>query len=139
MQTNAGWITGTVTNSQTGSPISGAAILVRDKATGQQTANSTDGSGHFNLSVEPGTFTVNVSANGFKASSTNATVNPGQATPLAIKLDPLPGTTTDLTTLYIGIAAVVVIAAVGVATVVLMRRRKKKEEEEGKIQLPPKT
>ena len=136
---NAGWITGTVKNSKTGSPISGAAIVVRDKATGQQTANSTDSSGRFNISVEPGTFSVNVTANGYKASSTNATVNAGQETPLTIMLDPLPGTTTDLTPLYLGIAAVVVIAALGVATLVLMRRRRKKEKEEGKIDLPPKT
>lgn len=136
---NAGWITGTVTNSQTGSPISGAAVLITNKATGNAVTNATDASGHFNRSVEPGTYWVNVTASGYKPSSQNATVNPATEVPLTIKLDPLPVVGPDLTPLIYASVAIIVIVVVVAVAMVMMRRRKKKEEQEGKIELPPKT
>ncbi len=136
---NAGWITGTVTNSATGSAISGATILITDKTSGVQLTNATDASGHFNRSVEPGTFWVNVTASGFKAYTTNVTVSAATEVALTIKLEPLPVAGPDLTPLIYASVAIVAIVAVAAVALILMRRRKKKEEQEGKIELPPKT
>ncbi len=135
-----GWITGTVTNSQNGAAISGAAILVTDKAPPYvQVSGSTDSNGHFNVSVEPGDFTVNATASGYYKATQNATVTAAHETAITIKMDPLPGQQTDLTPLIYGSIAVIAIVAVVAVALIMMRRRKKKEEEEGKIQLPPKT
>ncbi len=136
---NKGWITGTVTNSATNTPISGAAVYAI-ATTGAQTANSTKTQGVYNISVEAGTYTVNVSANGYVSASKQATVQPGRATTVSFALTPLTPPETLFTPLVIGtIAAVVIIAAIALAVVYLTRRRRKKEEEESKIELPPKT
>jgi len=94
-----------------------------------------------NLSVEPGTFTVNASANGYVGATTSGVVVvSGQERAVAIALTPLNPGTQGLDPLVIAaIAIVVVIAAVALSAVLLIRRRTKKEAEESRIELPPKT
>ncbi len=137
---NAGWITGTVTSSATNSPLSGARIYVTE-ASGVSTAGSTDAQGVFNITVEPGTYTVNVSANGYiTVSRTGVSVTAGHETSLQISLTPSAPPETLFTPLVIGaIVAVVVVVVGALLAVYLTRRRKKKEEAESKIDLPPKT
>lgn len=136
---NAGWITGKVTNAQSGAALASAAVLVRDKTTGQQTSGSTNATGGFNISVEPGTFSVNVSAANFKTASQNTTVTSGVAVSLTFALQPISTGGTDLTPLIFASVGIIAIVAIIAVALIFMRRRKKKEEEEGKIELPPKT
>ncbi len=137
---NAGWITGTVTSSATNAAISGAKIYLTETS-GVQTSGSTDANGKFNISVEPGTYQVNVNATGYiGVVRTGVLVTAGNETHLAISMTPSSPPETLFTPLVIGaIVAVVVIVVGAVLAVYLTRRRKKKEEEESKIDLPPKT
>jgi peptide/nickel transport system substrate-binding protein len=134
-----GWITGTVTNSATNAPIQGAAVYVTTSG-GQQTSGSTNAAGQFNVSVEPGTYMVNVSANGFTTQSkAGVQVSSGAVTALTFALVPTSQPETPFSPLVIGaIVAVIVIVAGALLAVYMMRRRKKKEEQEAKIELPPK-
>ncbi len=136
---NVGWIVGTVKNNQTNNPIAGATIVATSSG-GIAKSVATDSNGHFNVSVEPGTYTVNASATGFKAvKGLSATVSVGQETSMTIGLDPLPTEVTPLSPLVIGaIALVIIVVAAAVIAVFIMRRRGKKEKEEAKVELPPK-
>ncbi len=134
-----GWITGTVTDSQTNAVIAAAAIYVT-ASNGQQTSGSTNSAGQFNISVEPGTYTVNASATGYATQSkTGISVTSGSAAVVNFALAPTTTPEPLFTPLIIGaIVAVVVIVAAAILAVYMMRRRKKKEEAEAKIELPPK-
>ena len=136
---NVGWIVGTVTDQRTGTGIGGAAILATS-STGAQKAGSANSQGQFNLSVEPGTFTVNASATGYVAATrTGVVVISGREKSVAIALTPLSTGAQGLDPIVLAaIAIVVVIVAVALLAVLLMRRRTKKEAEEARINLPPK-
>ncbi len=135
-----GWIVGTVVSSSTNTPLAGATILVTSAA-GIQKSVATDASGAFNVSVEPGTYTVNASANGYKTASVSGkSVVSGQATVVDLKLTPVSVPAPALSPLVIGAVALVVIVVVAaLVAVLLLRWRNKKESEEGKLNLPPKT
>jgi len=137
---NAGWIVGTVTSSTTGAAVQGAVILVT-VTTGEQKTGSTDAQGHYNLSVEPGTYTVNATANNYVGQARSGiAVLPGQETSVTFQLVPIEVPPIGLSPLVIGaIAALILIVIAAVVAVFLLRRRKKKETEEAKIDLPPKT
>ncbi len=70
---NVGWVSGTVTDSATGSPISGAYVHVTGSS-GGETAGSTDAQGKFNLTLIPDSYTVNFSASGYLAASRSGVV-----------------------------------------------------------------
>ncbi len=136
---NAGWIAGTVTNSNSNAPIAGALVKVyRGASLVQQKA--ADSAGAFNFSVEPATYAVNVTATGYYGQQFNSVaVGPGATQTLTVKLNPVPQVSGGLDTLLIvGIAAIVIIVVAAVLVVFLMRRRTAKEKEEGKVELPPK-
>lgn len=136
---SVGWIVGNVTNLATGSPIAGAVVLVTSSSS-QQTTASTNSQGRFNISVEPGAYTVNVTATGYYGAQQTVSVASGAESVATFRLTAIPTTTPGLEPLVIAaIAAVVIIAAVAVVAVLMMRRRRKKEDEEGKLNLPPKT
>jgi len=129
-----------VTDQRTGAGIGGAVVLV-SSSTGVQKTGSTNAQGKSNLSVEPGTFTVNASASGYVGATTRGVVVvSGQERAVAIALTPISTGTQGLDPIVIAaVAIVVVIAAVAVSAVLLIRRRNKKEAEEARIDLPPKT
>jgi len=137
---NVGWIIATVTDQRTGAGIGGAVVLVSSSTGGQKTG-STNVQGKSNLSVEPGTFTVNASANGYVGATTSGVVVvSGQERAVAIALTPINTGTQGLDPIVIAaVAIVVVIAAVALSAVLLIRRRNKKEAEEARIDLPPRT
>ncbi len=135
-----GWIVGTVTSNTTGSPISGATVVVISSA-GVKKSAATNAAGKYNVSEEPGTYTVNASATGYVTKSiSGVVVVTGQEKTQNIALDPVTVPPTGLSPLVVGVIALVIIVAVAaVVVVLLMRRRGKKEAEEAKINLPPKT
>ena len=134
-----GWIVGTVTNHADGSPISGIAIRVTDSS-GTETSTSTNATGQYNISVEPGSYTVNASRTGaYLPQQKTVQVNPGQATDASFALDRVAVTRDGFSPrLIAAIALVIVVAMVAVAAVLLTKRRKKKEEQEAKVEFPPK-
>ena len=146
VEASLGWIAGTVTDSATSAPIQGAVILVTGATganTGQEKTVSTDASGKYNLSREPGTFWVNVSLAGYASQSRSGiSVTTGNTTSLSFQLASTSGPAgpTALDPLIVGaVALVVIIAVAALVTILFLRRRKKKETEEAKIQLPPKS
>jgi len=134
---NAGWIAGTVTTSAGGAPISGASVYAT-RAGGQQRAKATDTQGRYNLSLEPGTYSINVSAIGFvPASRVGIVVAPGSTAVENFALDPAAVSTPGLSTLAVLAVAVVIVAAAAVVIALLLRRGRKKKDEQGRIDLPP--
>ena len=82
--TTQGAISGTVED-PTGAVIGSADVMIRNDATNATIKVTADGSGFFNAPlVEPGTYTVNVTASGFAGyTANNVTVVVGQVTSLA--------------------------------------------------------
>ena len=80
-QTNiSGDIAGAITDAS-GAVVSGAAIVVKDMATGEMKQATTDGSGNYRISLlKPDTYSLTVTAPGFEVVSTQATVTPGHVT-----------------------------------------------------------
>lgn len=88
---NGGTITGTVTDSVSTLPISGATVQVLDGTTVIQTV-TTNGSGVYSAdNLAPGQYTVNASATGYQTESRGASVTAGGTTTENFALDPLPG------------------------------------------------
>ncbi len=80
LTSTAGWIAGAVIDAASGGPIAGAAVLATSGG-GTQRAVATNAQGAFNLTVVPGTYTVNLSAPGYvSASAVGVAVSPGHAT-----------------------------------------------------------
>jgi ABC-type transport system substrate-binding protein len=133
---NNGWIAGTVTNSADSSPIAGAAVYA--SVSGVPVATDlTDSQGHYNLSIAPGTFSMNANATGFHTkNATGVAVLSGATTTQNFALDPVVVPPTGLSTLVVVTIALVVVAAAAILIFYLMRRRKKKDEQ-GRIELPP--
>ncbi len=133
---NQGWITGTVTSTVGGAPINAAAVYVYAQSGAFAAANSTNAQGVYKVTLEPGTYYVNVSASGYYSKNGTANVTLAQTTTHDVALAPLPVPLTGLSTLEIaGIAVVAVVVVAAVAFVVLNRRRKKQESAE-KLELP---
>ena len=82
------WINGTVVDAASGLPVAGATIHATS-GNGYAVAGSTNPGGAFNLTLEPGTYTVAVSASGYMPASTAGVVAVGnRATPLTVDLFP---------------------------------------------------
>jgi len=129
-----GWITGVVTSSL-GGPIVGA--TVRATGGGREYPGQTIAGGVYNVTVAPGTYTVEASAPGFFAkNSTGIAVADGQAITLNFVLEPTSPPGWDLLTIgLIGLGVVLVIAAM--AAFLVMKRRKKAEEIAPTVPPPP--
>ena len=54
---------------QTGIPIPGGAVFIRDLATGLETAQTSGSSGEFSFDVRPGTYRVSAAENDFQTAS----------------------------------------------------------------------
>lgn len=87
---NVGWIAGTVTDASTSSPIANVAIAVTLTGSSQPlTSSHTDAQGKYNISVEPDSYIVNASANGYlSASETGVVVTAGNVTDVPFALEP---------------------------------------------------
>ncbi|MCR9290690.1 choice-of-anchor B family protein [Saprospiraceae bacterium] len=82
------WLEGTVTNSQTMAPISGASITINSP---QANLGSTDIGGKYQTGQAiPGTFDVLFEAAGFLSKTVPAVLDNGVLTILDVELDPLP-------------------------------------------------
>lgn len=79
---------GRVTDAQSGEPIEQANILVRTKK--RQTGASTRGNGRFRLSLAPGSYTLEVSALGYKNVARSVEVEAGETLRVVLELDPQP-------------------------------------------------
>ncbi|MEV0839457.1 carboxypeptidase regulatory-like domain-containing protein [Actinocatenispora sera] len=89
-----GEVTGTITDSDTGKPLSNADVT----AIGRHTRTGTDG--RYHLGLPDGSWEVTASIHGYQAKTVTVTVAGGQASTQDIALDPIPtvavtGTVTD--------------------------------------------
>jgi hypothetical protein len=111
-----GTISGIVTDSSTGDPISEATVTANGMST------TTNSSGHYAISDVPaGTYTVTASANGYEDSSqTNITVVAGETTTVDFELTPTQPL--DIL-LYAGVAAAAIIVIAGIAIYILKVRK----------------
>jgi len=111
-----GTISGIVTDSSTGDPISEATVTANGMSA------TTNSSGHYAISDVPaGTYTVTVSANGYEDSSqTNITVVAGETTTVDFELT--PAQPLDIL-LYAGVAAAAIIVIAGIAVYILKVRK----------------
>ena len=112
-----GTISGIVTDSSTGDPISGATV------TADGMSAITNSSGHYTISDVPaGTYTVTVSADGYKSSSqTDITVVAEATTTVNFELTPALSINILL---YAGVAAVAIIIIIAGIAVYILKVRK---------------
>ena len=82
-QPQTGVIEGTVTDASTGQPIAGATVTV-----GSVASTTTDSQGHYSVEVEPGTYTVTASADGYQSQSQTVTVQAGETVTVNFALQP---------------------------------------------------
>jgi len=102
-----GHITGTVEDASTGNPIAGANVT----ANGHSALTDADGS--YDIELQPGTYTVTVSADGYEESSrTGMIVEAGESTTVSFELTPIQPTNILL---YIALAVVAIVVIAGVA------------------------
>lgn len=114
-----GQIAGIVKDAATGNPIEGATVT----ADAHSALTSADGS--YSIELQPGTYTVNVSADGYEESSqTGVIVEVGESTTVSFQLTPIQQPVEAPNILpYIALAAVAVIAIAGVALYFLKIRK----------------
>ncbi len=133
---NEGWIAGTVTSTVNNNPIAGAAVYatVGGSAVG---TDLTDSQGRYNITLAPGTYSMNANATGYKTKNvTGVAVTAGATTTQNFALEPVVPPATGLSTLLVVTIILVVIAAAAVLIFFMLRRRKKKEEG-GRIEIQP--
>ena len=82
-----GTIFGYVTDASTGQPIANAAVTVEGVGTVY-----TDTQGYYEISVQPGTYTVTAQASGYYSQSQNVTVDSGQSVQVDFQLQPVQTT-----------------------------------------------
>ena len=113
-----GTISGTVTESSTGDPVSGANVT----ANGVSVSTDTDGS--YSIELAPGTYNVTVSADGYEGDSKSATVAAEKTTVVDFELIPTPPPNISWQ-LYVAIAGVTAIVMVALAFYFLRIRKTK--------------
>jgi peptide/nickel transport system substrate-binding protein len=129
---NRGWIAGTVTDAGTGAALNGALVEVVSAA-GGVTPTTANAQGAYNVTLAPGTYTVNASSTGYaKATRTGVAVQLGEATTVDFALTRFVAAG-GIDPLVAGGIALVVIAAIAVTALLVLRRRKKQEE----MPMPP--
>ena len=132
LEPNRGWIAGRITDAASGDGISGALVEVVSAAQ-QVTPTTANATGYYNVTIAPGTYTVNASATGYsKASRAGVVVEAGATASINLALTRL-AVTGGLDPLVVAGIAVVVIAAIGASAALIVRRRRKAEE----ISVPP--
>jgi len=114
-----GTISGVVTDSSTGNPISGATVTVNSMSA------TTNSSGVYTISdIQAGTYTVTASAEGYESSvKTNITVVAGETTSVDFELTSAVSAQPLDILLYAGVAAVAIIIIAGI-TVYIFKVRK---------------
>ena len=130
-----GWIAGKVTDATTGAALVGVALRAVN-ATGRQYPTTADANGRYNVSVSPGTYTVEiVEAQGYVTQSkSNVIVANGQTATVDFALQPVPRQA-GLSALQI--AAIVVLAAIVIGGVGLFAWRRRKREAGPPPPAPP--
>jgi hypothetical protein len=92
--TVTGAFQGTVTNSDTGEPVAGAAVEIVHRETGQTYAKAADALGRWYQGLlQPGLYTIRVSAPGFQTKEVAQRLfiaKANEAIPVPVTLDPLP-------------------------------------------------
>ncbi|HLL76954.1 MAG TPA: carboxypeptidase-like regulatory domain-containing protein [Pyrinomonadaceae bacterium] len=92
--TVTGAFQGTVTSSDTGDPVAGAAVEVVHRETGQTYAKTSDSLGRWYQGLlQPGLYTIRVSAPGFQTKEVSQRLfiaKANEAIPVPVTLDPLP-------------------------------------------------
>jgi peptide/nickel transport system substrate-binding protein len=127
-----GWIVGTVTSSA-GDPLPGTAVVVSGP---QQTSGQTDSAGRYNITVVPGTYTVQASLAGYVSQNrTGIQVVADQATQVDFVLQPVPQPGINLVALGAGLGVALVIIAT--IAVIAMRRSRERREREAPLPPPP--
>jgi len=84
-QPQPGKIYGYVTDQATGQPISGATVTVQGVG-----SVTTDSSGYYEITVNPGTYTVTAEANGYYSQTKSVTVGDGELVRADFALQPVP-------------------------------------------------
>jgi hypothetical protein len=87
-QVSNGTVSGSVTN-PSGAAITAAKISAKNLNTASSKESQVDSTGHFNLSLDPGTYEVSSSAEGFATQTTTVTLSPGATQTLNLQLTPL--------------------------------------------------
>ena len=106
-----GTLSGVVTDSSTGNPISGAAVTVNGVSV------STGADGSYSIELAPGNYTVTASKDGYESSSkTNITVIAGDTTTVDFELTPTPTPAPSGIPWHVyaatGVAVIIVVAVV---------------------------
>lgn len=124
-----GWIVGTVTSS-VGGALSSVAILAVGVRTYTATTSAT---GMYNITVAPGTYTVNASRAGYaNQMKTGIAIADGAATIVDFALSPVAQPAPGLDPLVIaGIGLAIVLVVVALVSWVVIRKRRKEEEIQG--------
>src|SRR5262245_26542054 len=76
-----------VVRDATGSGLGGATVTATNQATNECREATTHADGSYPLSLPPGTYTVSVSATGFRRSVQTVQLGPGPSKPLDFRLD----------------------------------------------------
>jgi hypothetical protein len=87
-QVSSGTVTGSVTSSS-GTAITAAKVSAKNVNIATTKESQLDSRGRFNLSLDPGTYEVSISAEGFPPQTTTVTVAPGATQTLTLALTPL--------------------------------------------------
>lgn len=131
LEATTGSISVNVTDATGGSPIEGAMITV-SKDSYTKTVYSND-QGHYELTnLDPGSYTVEVSADGYQDNSTTADVLAGETEEVNVELvssEDTGGGGANTLALVIGLVVVVAVVAV-VATLMLKKKRGPKDPSE---------
>jgi hypothetical protein len=123
-----GWITASVRGAETNEAIMQASITVLKNGTAIANA-TTDSIGKFNVSVDPGTYSVLITKAGYNDfQKSNVTVTSGKETPLMIVLvKKSEESVIDSNAMIALVAAVIIIVAL-LAIAILFKRKKKPAE-----------
>ncbi|MBT9260076.1 MAG: S8 family serine peptidase [Clostridiales bacterium] len=100
----SGTLQGTVTDASNSQPLQGATVKATNEATGAFRKTTTDASGHYQMTLVEGTYTLEISSFGYETQTiTGVEVVKDQVTPQDVALNPSPtatitGTVTDADT-----------------------------------------
>lgn len=132
---SSGSLKGHVYDADSGDPISGAFVTVKLGTTTRINKTNATGAYQF-LMLEAGTYSVNVSKEGYDTGTATTTINVGQETVLDMSLKPVHEEKGLSTALLMAVVGIVIVAVIAAAVLMLMKRRKGAGQEPP---APPKT
>jgi N-acetylneuraminic acid mutarotase len=89
-----GDIAGTVTDASSGTPVAGAQVTADDSGSGVHASATTDASGHYDLTIDTGTYNLTVAAYGYTtATVSGVAVTDGATVTENVALNPVPRAT----------------------------------------------